>query len=134
MAIESVEHARYPHVIDGRALAGTSGRFGEVFDPNTGQVQAQAPFASAAEVDAAVKAALHAQPAWAATNPQRRARVMFEFKRLIEARMGELAELLSSEHGKVLADSRGEVKTVTARWPEDGAEGGGFHIPTMRDL
>ena len=99
-----------PHIIDGRAEAGVSGRFGEVFDPNTGQVQARVPFASAEEVDAAVTAALKAQPGWAATNPQRRARVMFEFKRLIEAHMGELAELLSSEHGKVLADSRGDIQ------------------------
>ena len=98
------------HIIDGRAEAGASDRFGEVFNPNTGQVQARVPFASSAEVDAAVRAALRAQGGWAATNPQRRARVMFEFKRLIEARMGELAELLSSEHGKVLADSRGDIQ------------------------
>jgi malonate-semialdehyde dehydrogenase (acetylating)/methylmalonate-semialdehyde dehydrogenase len=103
------------HVIDGRAETGASGGFGpekwgEVFDPNTGQTQARVPFASAAEVDTAVAAALRAQPAWAATNPQRRARVMFEFKRLLEARMGELAELLSAEHGKVLADSRGDIQ------------------------
>ena len=66
--------------------------------------------ATAAEVEGAVQAALAAQPAWAATNPQRRARVMFEFKRLVEARMDELAQLLSSEHGKVVADSRGDIQ------------------------
>jgi malonate-semialdehyde dehydrogenase (acetylating)/methylmalonate-semialdehyde dehydrogenase len=99
-----------PHVIEGQPAAGRAGLFGEVFNPNTGQVQARVPFASAADVDAAVQAALKAQGGWAATNPQRRARVMFEFKRLIEARMGELAELLSSEHGKVLADSRGDLQ------------------------
>src|SRR6185437_1026655 len=99
-----------PHVIAGGGPSGASSRFGEVFDPNTGQVQARVPFASAAEVDAAVEAALKAQGGWAATNPQRRARVMFEFKRLLEARIGELAELLSSEHGKVLADSRGDIQ------------------------
>src|SRR5262245_3917121 len=99
-----------PHVIDGQAAAGASSRFGEVFDPNTGQLQARVPFASAAEVDQAVQAALKAQAGWAATNPQRRARVLFEFKRLLEAHMGELAELLSSEHGKVLADSRGDIQ------------------------
>jgi len=81
-----------------------------VFDPNTGAVQARTPLASDAELDAAVAAAQAAQPAWAATNPQRRARVMFEFKRLIEAHTGELAEMLSSEHGKVLADSRGDIQ------------------------
>jgi malonate-semialdehyde dehydrogenase (acetylating)/methylmalonate-semialdehyde dehydrogenase len=98
------------HFVDGRALAGTSGRFGEVFDPNTGQVQARVALASASELDAAVKIAVAAQEGWAATNPQRRARVMFEFKRLVEARMTELAELLSSEHGKVVADSRGDIQ------------------------
>lgn len=98
------------HFISGAAVAGVSGRFGDVFDPNTGEVQAKVALATAAEVDGAVQAALAAQPAWAATNPQRRARVMFEFKRLVEARMDELAQLLSSEHGKVVADSRGDIQ------------------------
>ncbi len=98
------------HFVNGAAYAGDSARCGEVFDPNTGEVQARVGFASAADVDAAVKAAAAAQPAWAATNPQRRARVMFEFKRLVEARMDELARLLSSEHGKVIADARGDIQ------------------------
>ena len=98
------------HFIDGVPVAGTSGRHGEVFNPNTGEVQARVALATAAELDAAVQAALRAQPAWAAVNPQRRARVMFEFKRLVEARMQELAELLSSEHGKVVADSKGDIQ------------------------
>ena len=98
------------HFVNGAALAGTSGRFGDVFDPNTGEVQARVALATAGELDAAARNAAAAQPAWAATNPQRRARVMFEFKRLVEARMDELAALLSSEHGKVLADSRGDVQ------------------------
>ena len=97
------------HFISGAAQPGVSGRFGEVFDPNTGEVQAKVALATPAELDAAVQAALKAQPAWAATNPQRRARVMFEFKRLLEANMDQLAALLSSEHGKVLSDARGEV-------------------------
>src|SRR5258708_25878942 len=91
-------------------VAGTSGRFGEVFDPNSGEVQARVALASAAEVDAAVQAATKAQSGWAAVNPQRRARVMFEFKRLVEARMDELAALLSSEHGKVIADSKRDIQ------------------------
>jgi malonate-semialdehyde dehydrogenase (acetylating)/methylmalonate-semialdehyde dehydrogenase len=99
-----------PHFIGGGAVAGASGRHGEVFDPNTGQVQARVGLASPSEVDLAVQAALKAQAGWAATNPQRRARVMFEFKRLLELHMGELAELLSSEHGKVVADSRGDIQ------------------------
>ena len=98
------------HFVDGKALAGGGGRFGDVFDPNTGEVQARVAMASAADVDAAVRAAAAAQVGWAATNPQRRSRVMFEFKRLVEARMDELAALLSSEHGKVIADSRGDVQ------------------------
>ncbi len=98
------------HFVSGAALAGASGRFGDVFDPNTGEIQARVALASADEVDAAVRAALAAQPAWAATNPQRRARVMFEFKRLVESNMQPLAELLSSEHGKVVADSKGDIQ------------------------
>ena len=98
-----------PHFVGGRAVEGTSGRFGDVFDPNTGQVQARVALASASELDAAITNAAAAQPAWAATNPQRRARVMFEFVRLLNANMDELAHLLSSEHGKVIADSRGDI-------------------------
>ena len=97
------------HFVDGRAVGGGRRR-GEVFDPNTGEVQAQVALADAAALDGAVQAAAKAQIGWAATNPQRRARVMFDFKRLVEARMDELAALLSSEHGKVIADSRGDIQ------------------------
>ncbi len=93
-----------------RDPAPAASRFGDVFDPNTGLVQAQVPLGDAAVLDAAVAAALAAQPGWAATNPQRRARVMFEFKRLVEANIDELARLLSSEHGKVFADSKGDIQ------------------------
>jgi malonate-semialdehyde dehydrogenase (acetylating)/methylmalonate-semialdehyde dehydrogenase len=96
--------------VNGAAAPASGGRTGEVFDPNTGEVQAHVGLAAAADVDAAVAAALAAQPAWAAVNPQRRARVMFEFKRLVEAEMQALAELLSAEHGKVVADSRGDIQ------------------------
>nr|WP_295108936.1 CoA-acylating methylmalonate-semialdehyde dehydrogenase [uncultured Caulobacter sp.] len=98
------------HFVNGQALAGSSGRFGDVFNPNTGEVQARVPFATDAELDAAVQVAAKAQIGWAATNPQRRARVMFEFKRLIERDMNSLAEILSSEHGKVIADSKGDIQ------------------------
>jgi malonate-semialdehyde dehydrogenase (acetylating)/methylmalonate-semialdehyde dehydrogenase len=98
------------HFVNGQSLAGTSGRFGEVFNPNTGEVQARVALATPAELDAAVQVALKAHQGWSATNPQRRARVMFEFKRLVEANMQDLAELLSSEHGKVIADSRGDIQ------------------------
>ena len=98
------------HFVNGQALVGSSGRFGDVFNPNTGEVQARVQFATDAELDAAVQAAAKAQIGWAATNPQRRARVMFEFKRLIERDMNGLAEILSSEHGKVIADSKGDIQ------------------------
>jgi malonate-semialdehyde dehydrogenase (acetylating)/methylmalonate-semialdehyde dehydrogenase len=98
------------HFIGGASVVGTSTRFGDVFDPNTGRVQARVRLATAAELDAAVAVAAAAQPAWGATNPQRRARVLFEFKRLIERDMEKLAELLSSEHGKVVADSKGDIQ------------------------
>ncbi len=98
------------HFIGGAQVPGTSGRFGDIYNPNIGEVQAKVALATAGELDAAVQAAANAFPAWAATNPQRRARVMFEFKRLLEANIDELSELLSSEHGKVVADSRGDVQ------------------------
>jgi malonate-semialdehyde dehydrogenase (acetylating)/methylmalonate-semialdehyde dehydrogenase len=98
------------HFIDGAAVQGTSGRFGDIFNPNTGEVQARVALAITAEVDAAVASAVRAQQTWALVNPQRRARVMFDFKRLVEANMDELAELLSSEHGKVIADARGDLQ------------------------
>ncbi len=96
------------HFIGGGA--GPAIRFGDVFDPNSGAVQARVALGDAATLELAVQAALAAQPAWAATNPQRRARVMFEFKRLVEAHLDELAHLLSSEHGKVIADSKGDIQ------------------------
>jgi len=98
------------HFIDGAAFTGASGRYGDVFNPNTGEVQARVQFATDAEVDKAVQSAVRAQQTWALVNPQRRARVMFEFKRLIERDMDALAELLSSEHGKVIADSKGDIQ------------------------
>jgi malonate-semialdehyde dehydrogenase (acetylating)/methylmalonate-semialdehyde dehydrogenase len=73
-------------------------------------VQAQVALGDQAVLDRAVAAAQAAQPAWAATNPQRRARVMFRFKELVEANMDELARLLSSEHGKVIADAKGDIQ------------------------
>ncbi|HCQ82324.1 MAG TPA: methylmalonate-semialdehyde dehydrogenase (CoA acylating) [Rhodobiaceae bacterium] len=98
------------HFIAGTHEAGSDTRTGDIFDPGTGQVQAQVCLGTPADLDQAVQAALAAQPDWAATNPQRRARVMFRFKELLEANMDELAELLSSEHGKVVADSKGDIQ------------------------
>ncbi len=90
--------------------AGAAARYGDVFDPNSGQVQARVGLGDAAVLDRAVAAAQAAQPGWAATNPQRRARVMFNFKALVEANMQPLAELLASEHGKVVADAKGDIQ------------------------
>ena len=97
------------HFIVG-GTAGNSARSHDIFNPNEGTVQAQVALGDAALLDKAVEAALAAQPAWAATNPQRRARVMFKFKELVEANMDELARMLSSEHGKVIADSKGDIQ------------------------
>jgi malonate-semialdehyde dehydrogenase (acetylating)/methylmalonate-semialdehyde dehydrogenase len=96
--------------INGEVVKAKSGRTGEVFNPSTGEVQACVGFATEAEIADAVAIAKAAQLAWAATNPQRRARVMFEMKRLIERDMDRLAELLSSEHGKVIADAKGDIQ------------------------
>ena len=98
------------HFINGKQVVGTSGRFGDIYNPNTGEVQARVQLATEAELGAAVDSAKAAFLGWSTTNPQRRARVMFEFKRLLEANINELAELLSSEHGKVVADSKGDVQ------------------------
>ena len=98
------------HWIDGKPVAGTSGRFADVLNPATGEVQARVALATTAELDAAVAAAAAAQPGWAATNPQRRARVIMKFADLINSHMEELAELVSREHGKTLPDARGDVQ------------------------
>ncbi|MEO1787992.1 MAG: aldehyde dehydrogenase family protein, partial [Pseudomonadota bacterium] len=98
------------HFIGGQSEAGTSGRTSDIFDPNTGEVQAKVVLANGTDLDRAVAVAKDAQKGWAATNPQRRARVLFAFKSLLEAHMDELAALLSSEHGKVLADAKGDVQ------------------------
>ncbi|GAA0254059.1 CoA-acylating methylmalonate-semialdehyde dehydrogenase [Rhodanobacter caeni] len=97
------------HFINGQSVAGTTGRYSDVFDPNTGKVQARVSRANAAELDLAVRSAAAAQPAWAAVNPQRRARVLMEFLRLLNLHKNELAELLASEHGKVVSDAHGDV-------------------------
>ena len=98
------------HFIDGALSTAAPARLGDVFDPSLGTVQAQVALGDSALLDAVVASAKAAQPAWAATNPQRRARVMFRFKELIEQHMDELAELLSREHGKVIADSKGDIQ------------------------
>lgn len=98
------------HFIDGVETNGSSTEFQDVFNPATGDVQARVALATDADLDAAVASAAAAQPKWAATNPQRRARVFFNFVGLINQHMDELAELLSAEHGKTLEDSKGDIQ------------------------
>ena len=87
------------HFIGGKKVKGTSGRFADVFWPMTGEVAARVPLASKAELHAAVQNAKAAQPAWAATNPQRRTRVLMKFIDLVARHNDELALMLAREHG-----------------------------------
>jgi malonate-semialdehyde dehydrogenase (acetylating)/methylmalonate-semialdehyde dehydrogenase len=97
------------HHINGATIAGKSGRTSEVFNPATGEVQATVSLATVDEMNEAVEIAAKAQPAWAATNPQRRARVLMKFVALLNRDMDKLAECLSREHGKTLPDAAGDV-------------------------
>ncbi len=97
------------HFIGGKSVTGTSGRFADVYNPATGEVQSKVSLASAAEVRAAVENSSAALPAWAHMPPARRAQVMFKFRDLLIKHMDELAELISKEHGKTLPDAKGEV-------------------------
>src|SRR3984885_1594723 len=98
------------HFIGGKEVKGVSGRFGDTFNPNTGEVQANVALAEKSEVERAIANAEAAFPGWAATNPQRRARVMFKFLELIQSEYDALARLLSSEHGKTFADAKGDIQ------------------------
>ena len=97
------------HWIDGGPYAGTGTRTGDVFDPAKGVVQKQVRFGSAADVDAAVAAASKAFTEWGNTSITKRMQVMFAFRELLNARKGDLAEILTAEHGKVLSDAGGEI-------------------------
>src|SRR2546425_10531563 len=98
------------HFIAGQPRPGQSGRASDVFNPATGAITSKVALASAAEVDAAVAAAQKAFRPWAETSPLKRARVMFRFKELIERDLDKLAAIITSEHGKVLSDAKGEVQ------------------------
>lgn len=99
-----------PHFINGQRTTAGSTRTADVLNPSTGEVQAQVVLASAADVDAAVAGAAEAQKEWAAYNPQRRARVLMKFIELVTQHADELAEMLSLEHGKTVADSHGDIQ------------------------
>ena len=98
------------HFIGGREVKGGSGRSADVFEPMTGEVQAQVALASKAEVRSAVENAKAAQPEWGATNPQRRARIMMKFLELAQRDYDKLADLLAREHGKTVPDAKGDIQ------------------------
>ena len=100
----------YGHFIGGKHVAGTSGRFAEVFQPMDGTVRGKVALASVAELTAAVANAKAAQPAWAATNPQRRARILMKFLDLVAQNVDELADILAREHGKTVPDAKGDIQ------------------------
>ncbi|SMH58338.1 CoA-acylating methylmalonate-semialdehyde dehydrogenase [Maritimibacter sp. HL-12] len=98
------------HWINGARVKGTSGRFADVFNPATGEVQGKVPLATPDELDDAVAKAAVAQESWAKVNPQRRARVMMKFADLINRDIDKLAETLSREHGKTIPDAKGDIQ------------------------
>ncbi|MFT5506065.1 MAG: malonate-semialdehyde dehydrogenase (acetylating)/methylmalonate-semialdehyde dehydrogenase, partial [Gammaproteobacteria bacterium] len=97
------------HFIDGKSVEGTSQRGGKVYNPATGEITAQTPLATAAEVETAIASAQAAFPAWSATPVGKRAQLMFAYREKIVQHMDELAEILSSEHGKTIDDAKGEI-------------------------
>jgi len=98
------------HFIGGKHVKGSSGRTGDVFQPMTGDIIAKVALASKAELRGAVENAKAAQPAWAATNPQRRARVLFKFLELANRDYDKLADVLAREHGKTFLDAKGDIQ------------------------
>ncbi len=97
------------HFVGGKQIAGTSGRFGDVYNPALGEVVKQVPLASAEEIQSAVENAANAFPAWAETPPGRRAQVLYAYRELLYRHMDELAEIVSEEHGKTLDDAKGSI-------------------------
>src|SRR5205823_2034276 len=101
------------HYIQGKRAEGTSERWGDVYNPATGERSRRVAFASAGDVDRAVRAAAAAFPTWAATPPLTRARILFKFRELLDREAGAVARLITAEHGKVLSDAAGEVTRGT---------------------
>jgi malonate-semialdehyde dehydrogenase (acetylating) / methylmalonate-semialdehyde dehydrogenase len=101
---------RVSHWIGGQIVPGESGRSGPVYNPATGQQTAEVDFASAEEVDRAAAAAKEAFPGWRAWSLSRRQELIFRIQRLVHDRLDDIARILTSEHGKVLTDARGEVQ------------------------
>jgi malonate-semialdehyde dehydrogenase (acetylating) / methylmalonate-semialdehyde dehydrogenase len=97
------------HWINGETFSGTSTRTGPVFDPARGEVAREVRLGSIADVDAAVQAAKDAFASWSGTSWSKRQQVLFAFREILNARKGELAAILTSEHGKVTSDALGEI-------------------------
>jgi len=108
-AREERELRRVSHWIGGAVVPGTSGRTGPVYNPATGELQAEVDLASGEEVDRAVAAAKAAFPSWRALSLSRRAELMFAIREIVHAHREDIARILTSEHGKVLSDAKGEV-------------------------
>jgi malonate-semialdehyde dehydrogenase (acetylating)/methylmalonate-semialdehyde dehydrogenase len=103
------EPERINHWIGGRRVAGASGRTGPVYNPATGALARLVDFASVEEVDAAVRAAKEAFPAWRATSLSKRTDILFRMRNLVDTHRADVAALLTAEHGKVTSDALGEV-------------------------
>ena len=105
------------HYVAGTIWRGQSRRFDDVFNPNTGEVAGRVNLASREDVDAAIQQAARAFPAWADTSPPRRSQIMFNFRDRVRKNIDELATLLASEHGKVVADAKGDIQRgLDVRW------------------
>ena len=98
------------HWIAGKLTSGVSDRTAPVFNPATGEQQAEVLLGSVADVEAGIQAAVEAFPAWAQTSISRRTKILFEFRELVNRHAMEIAELITDEHGKVLSDALGEVQ------------------------
>jgi malonate-semialdehyde dehydrogenase (acetylating)/methylmalonate-semialdehyde dehydrogenase len=97
------------HFVNGKKIKGLSGRYSDIFNPATGELVKKVSLANTSELSQAVTKAKEAQPQWGATNPQKRARVLIKFVGLLHRNMNEIAELLSSEHGKTIPDAKGDI-------------------------
>src|SRR5918994_2061956 len=109
VAAKGGEVKRISHWIGGRAVEGTSGRSGPVYNPALGEQSGAVDFASVEEVDAAVHAAREAFPAWRSLSLSRKTDIFFRIRKLVDDRREEIAKILTAEHGKVLSDAKGEV-------------------------
>ncbi|MGI9292808.1 MAG: aldehyde dehydrogenase family protein, partial [Pseudomonadales bacterium] len=105
----SSEITQLSHYIKGEHVAGTSGRFGDIFNPSRGVKISEVPLASKSEVEAAIAVAEAAFPDWAATSVLQRSRIMARYVQLLYKHQHELASLVSTEHGKVIEDAMGSV-------------------------